>query len=150
MRYVHHGHDLRMERLTSDQGAGEEAIVRACDGDDLHPKGETLEHALGEFLRRIISPGDALRTSRRFVVFACIFSPELLGQSFSVMAPRLRCTRAALSKIGLRIRKDFNLTSRGAKPAGAINLYRLAQLRAVAGGRHASQRVRARNAANAA
>ena len=148
MRYTNKGRDLQMERLTSDKGAGEEAIVAACDGES-EPTGETLGHALGEFLRRIIAPGDALQTSRRFVVFASIFSPELLGQSFSVMAPRLRCTRAALSKIGLRIRKDFNLTSRGAKPAGAINLYRLAQLRAVAGGRHASQRVRARNAANA-
>ena len=145
MRYVHHGHDLRMERLTSDQGAGEEAIVRACDGDDLHPKGETLAHALGEFLRRIISPGDALRTSRRFVVFASIFSPELLNQSFRSMAPKLGCTRAALSKIGITIRKEFHLTSRGAKPAGAINRYRLAQLAAVAAGRHASQRVRAKH-----
>ena len=133
-----------MERLTSDQGAGEEAIVRAIDGDDLHPEGETLAHALGEFLRRIISPGDALRTSRRFVVFASIFSPELLNESFRSMAPSLGVTRAALSKIGIGIRKEFNLTSRGAKPAAAINQYRLGQLRAVAQGRHASQRIRAK------
>ena len=145
MRYLHHGHDLRMERLTSDKGAGEEAIVRACDGDDLHPNGETLAHALGEFLRRIIAPGDCLRTSRRFVVFASIFSPELLNQSFRSMAPKLGCTRAALSKIGITIRKEFRLPSRGAKPAGAINRYRLAQLTAVAQGRHASQRVRAKH-----
>ena len=134
-----------MERLTSDKGAGEEAIVRAIDGDDLHPEGETLAHALGEFLRRIICPGDALRTSRRFVVFASIFSPELLNESFRSMAPSLGVTRAALSKIGIGIRKEFNLTSRAAKPAGAINRYRLAQLRAVAQGRHASQRVRAKH-----
>ena len=149
MRYTNKGRDLQMERLTSDKGAGEEAIVAACDGDDLHPKGEPLAHALGEFLRRIIAPGDCLRTSRRFVVFASIFSPELLNQSFRSMAPKMGCTRAALSKIGITIRKEFNLTSRGAKPARAINLYRLAQLAAVAGGRHASQRVKARNAANA-
>ena len=134
-----------MERLTSDKGAGEEAIVRAIDGDDLHPEGETLAHALGEFLRRIICPGDALRTSRRFVVFASIFSPELLNESFRSMAPSLGVTRAALSKIGIGIRKEFNLTSRAAKPAGAINRYRLAQLAAVASGRHASQRVRAKH-----
>ena len=145
MRYTNKGRDLQMERLTSDKGAGEEAIVAACDGDDLHPKGETLAHALGEFLRRIIAPGDCLRTSRRFVVFASIFSPELLNQSFRSMAPKLGCTRAALSKIGITIRKEFRLPSRGAKPAGAINRYRLAQLAAVAGGRHASQRVRAKH-----
>ena len=136
-----------MEKLTSDHGAGEEAIIRACDGDDLSiPTGETAAHALGEFLRRIVVPGQVVQTSRRFAVFASIFAPEILGLSFRAMARDLGCTRACLSKHGIQLRKVFHLTSRGAKPARAINNYRLAQLRAVAEGRHASQRIRARNA----
>ena len=145
MRYIDNGHDLRMERLSSDKGAGVEQIIRSIDGDDLHPQGETLANALGNFLRKIICPGNALRTSRRFAVFASIFCPELLNESFRSMAPSLGVTRAALSKIGIGIRKEFNLTSRGAKPARSINHYSLAQLRAVRMGRHASQRIRKKN-----
>jgi len=136
-------YDARMERLTSDQGAGVDRIVRHIDGDDLHRDDrETAAHALGEFLRRIVTPGDPLRTARRFAVFASIFSPELLGISFSKMARPLRVTRSALSKMGLAIRAEFNLTSRGAKSARARSLYAAAQHRAVAKGTHASLRRR--------
>lgn len=138
-------YDARMERLTSDQGAGVDRIVRHIDGDDLHRDDrETAAHALGEFLRRIVSPGDPMRTARRFAVFASIFSPELLGISFSKMAKPLRVTRSALSKMGLAIRAEFNLTSRGAKSERARSLYAAAQHRAVAKGTHASLKRRDR------
>jgi len=132
--------DAYLERCSSDRGAGVERIVRHVDGEDLHPDTrETAAHALGEFLRRIIAPGDPLRTARRFAVFASIFSPELMGFSFAKMARPLGVTRAALSKIGLHIRKEFRLTSRGAKSASARESYKAAQHRAVARGTHASQ-----------
>ena len=132
-------YDARFERLTSDQGEGVRAIERHIDGDDLHRDDrETAAHALGEFLRRIVTPGDPIRTARRFAVFASIFSPELLGISLSKMAKPLGVTRSALSKIGLSIREEFNLTSRGAKRASARFIYAAAQHRAVARGTHAS------------
>ena len=140
---VHRQNDLRLERLTSDGGAGVDQIIRSIDGDDLHRDDrETAAHALGEFLRRIVSPGDPMRTARRFAVFASIFSPELLGISFSKMAKPLRVTRSALSKMGLAIRAEFNLTSRGAKSQRARSLYAAAQHRAVARGTHASRKRR--------
>lgn len=136
---IQHLRDLQQERLTTDKGAGVEAITRSIDGDDLTANDqEATAHALGEFLRRVIAPGDPLRTARRFAVFASIFSPELLGISFSKMAAQLGVTRAALSKMGMAIRQEFRLTSRGAKSAGACLKYRDAQNRAVARGTHAS------------
>lgn len=136
-------HDAQLDRLTSDQGAGVERMVRHIDGDDLHRDDrETAAHALGEFLRRIVTPGDPVRTGRRFAVFASIFSPELLGISFSKMSKPLGVTRSALSKMGLAIRAEFNLTSRGAKSARARSIYAVAQHRAVARGTHASKKRR--------
>lgn len=135
------GRETHLERLSSDGWAGVRAIEKHIDGDDLDPGDrETAAHALGEFLRRIIAPGDPMRTARRFAVFASIFSPELLGISFSKMAKPLKVTRAALSKMGLAIRQEFRLTSRGAKTASARASFRQGQLRALAAGRHSSQR----------
>ncbi|NDB95466.1 MAG: hypothetical protein EBZ78_04835 [Verrucomicrobia bacterium] len=143
MIQVHRQHDARLERLTSDNGAGVDRIVRHIDGDDLHPDDrETAAHALGEFLRRIIAPGDAAKTGRRFCVFASIFSPELLGVSFMKMSAELGVTRAALSKVGIQLREEFRLPSRGAKPERTREIYRQAQLRSVAAGRHSSQKRR--------
>ena len=137
--------EAHLERLSSDGWAGVRAIERHIDGDDLHRDDrQTASHALGEFLRRIISPGDPMRTARRFAVFASIFSPELLGISFSKMSKPLGVTRSALSKIGLSIRAEFNLTSRGAKSASARQSYKAAQHRAVARGTHASMKRRDR------
>jgi len=131
--------ETHLERLSSDGWAGVKAIERHIDGDDLtRDDRQTASHALGEFLRRIISPGDPMRTARRFAVFASIFSPELLGISFSKMSKPLGVTRSALSKMGLAIRAEFNLTSRGAKSERARSLYAAAQHRAVAKGTHAS------------
>jgi len=136
-------HEAHMEKLSSDHGAGVEQIVRHIDGDDLgRGEAETAAHALGEFLRKIVAPGDPMRTARRFAVFASIFSPELLGISFNKMAKSLLVTRSALSKIGLAIRADFNLTSRGAKSDRARSAYAAAQLRAVSRGTHSSQKRR--------
>lgn len=133
--------ETHLERLSSDGWAGVRAIERHIDGEDLHPDTrETAAHALGEFLRRIIVPGDPMRTARRFAVFASIFSPELLGISFSKMSKPLGVTRSALSKMGLFIRKEFRLTSRGAKSATAREKYKTAQHRAVARGTHASMK----------
>ena len=90
--------ETHLERLSSDGWAGVRAIERHIDGDDLHRDDrQTASYALGEFLRRIISPGDPMRTARRFAVFASIFSPELLGISFSKMSKPLGVTRSALS-----------------------------------------------------
>ena len=140
MIQVHRQHDARFERLTSDGGAGVERIVRHIDGDDLHrDDAETAAHALGEFLRRIITPGDPMRTARRFAVFASIFAPQLLNVSLSQIGRELGVTRSALSKIGLQIRAEFRLPSRGAKPERTRDIYRQAQLRSVAAGRHSSQ-----------
>ena len=132
--------ETHLGRLSSDGWAGVRAIERHIDADDLNGDDrQTASHALGEFLRRIISPGDTMRTARRFAVFASIFSPELLGISFSKMSKPLGVTRSALSKMGLSIRAEFNLTSRGAKSARARSLYAAAQHRAVARGTHSSQ-----------
>ena len=143
MIHVHRQNDLRLERLTSDGGAGVESIVRHIDGDDLRrDDAETAAHALGEFLRRLISPGEVRRTARRFVVFASIFSPQLLNVSLAEIGRELGVTRSALSKIGLQIRAEFRLPSRGAKPERTRAIYRQAQLRSVAAGRHSSQKRR--------
>ena len=143
MIQVHRQHDARLERLTSDGGAGVDRIVRHIDGDELHRDDrETAAHALGEFLRRIIAPGDPAKTGRRFVVFASIFAPELLGVSFMQMSRQMGVTRAALSKVGIQLREEFRLPSRGAKPERTREIYRQAQLRAVAAGRHSSQKRR--------
>lgn len=143
MIQAHRQHDARFERLTSDGGAGVDRIVRHIDGDDLHRDDrETAAHALGEFLRRIITPGDPIRTARRFAVFASIFSPQLLNVSLAEIGRELGVTRSALSKIGLQIRAEFRLPSRGAKPERTRDIYRQAQLSAVAAGRHSSQRRR--------
>jgi hypothetical protein len=63
---------------------------------------------------------------------------EMLGISFSKMSKPLGVTRSALSKMGLAIRAEFNLTSRGAKSERARSLYAAAQHRVVAKGTHAS------------
>jgi len=132
--------ETHLERLSSDGWAGVRAIERHIDGDDLRRDDrETASHALGEFLRRIITPNDPLRTARRFAVFASIFAPELLGISFSKMSKSLGVTRSALSKMGLSIRAEFRITSRGAKSARARSLYAIAQHRAVARGTHSSR-----------
>ena len=133
--------EAHLERLSSDGWAGVRAIEQHIDGDDLNRDDrQTASRALGEFLRRIISPGDPMRTARRFAVFASIFSPELLGISFSKMSKPLGVTRSALSKMGLAIRAEFRLTSRGAKSERARSLYAAAQHRAVARGSHASMK----------
>lgn len=143
MIQVDRQHDSRLERMTSDGGAGVEQIVRHIDGDDLHREDrETAAHALGEFLRRIISPGEPMRTARRFAVFASIFSPQLLNVSLAQIGRELGVTRAALSKVGIEIREEFRLPSRGAKPERTRAIYRQAQLRSLAAGRHSSQKRR--------
>ena len=63
---------------------------------------------------------------------------EMLGISFSKMSKPLGVTRSALSKMGLAIRAEFNLTSRGAKSERARSFYAAAQHRAVVKGTHAS------------
>lgn len=132
-------YDPRMERLTSDGGAGVNRIVAHIDGEDLHRDDrETAAHALGEFLRRLIVPGDVGATARKFVVFAQIFSPELLGVSLSKIGKRMGVTRSALSKVSLELRDQFRLTCRGAKSPHTRKAYSAAQHRAVARGTHAS------------
>ena len=138
---VTHHPDVRMERLTSDGGAGVNRIISHIDGEDLRPDDrETAAHALGEFLRRLIVPGDVGATARKFVVFAQIFSPELLGVSLSKIGKKLGVTRSALSKVSLELRDQFRLTCRGAKSPHTRAAYRAAQLRAVARGSHASMK----------
>jgi len=81
------------------------------------------------------------------VTFATIFAPELMGVSLRRMGPQLGVTRAALSKHALALRREFNLTWRGAKSEASRQIYRDAQLRAVASGRHALQVLARRRAA---
>ena len=137
--------DLRMERLTSDGGAGVNRIISHIDGDDLRPDDrETAAHALGEFLRRLIVPRDVGATARKFVTFATIFSPELMDVSLADVGRALGVTRSALSKVSLELRDQFRLTCRGAKSPHTRAAYRAAQHRAVARGTHASMRRRDR------
>ena len=132
--------DVRMERLTSDGGAGVDRIYRHIDGDDLRTDDrETASHALGECLRGLIVPKDVKCTARRFVVFASIFSPELLGTSLAKIGREMGVTRSALSKVSLELRQNFRLPCRGAKSPHTRVIYRNAQLRAVARGTHSSR-----------
>lgn len=102
--------------------------------------------ALGEFLRRMVTPNNPKATGIRFATFAHIFAPELMGPSLSRMSQDLGITRAAMSKQALAIRDQFNLTWRGAKSERSRAAYAAAQHRAVAAGRHSLQVIRRRKA----
>jgi hypothetical protein len=139
-------HAEALEALANDHGAAAEGIVRHIDGE-LDPESSSrAAHAVGEFLRRIISPHQPKTTAIRFVTFATIFAPELMGVSLRRMGAQLGVTRAALSKHALALREQFNLTWRGAKSEASRKAYRAAQLRAVAAGRHSLQVVARRKA----
>lgn len=113
--------------------------MRQVDGE-LEPENSSrAAFALGEFLRRMITPNNPRTTGIRFATFAHIFAPELMGPSLRVMAAGLGITRAAMSKHALTIRDQFNLTWRGAKSERARVSYAAAQHRAVAAGRHSFQ-----------
>ncbi|NCY21301.1 hypothetical protein EBX31_04995 [bacterium] len=142
-------HAEALEILHNDRGAQAAGILRHIDGE-LDPESSSrAAHALGEFLRRIITPNNPKTTAIRFVTFAAIFAPELMGVSLLRMGPELGVTRAALSKHALALRQQFNLTWRGAKSEASRKVYRAAQLRAVAAGRHSLQVVARRKAAAA-
>lgn len=124
-----------------------EQIVRKVDGELDPTSSSRAAFALGEFLRRMISRNNPRATGIRFATFAHIFSPELMGPSLRCMARKLGITRAAMSKHAIEIRKQFNLTWRGAKSERSRAAYSAAQHRAVAAGRHSLQVMRRRKAA---
>ena len=119
------------------------------DGELPPESSSRAAHAVGEFLRRIITPHRPKTTGIRFVAFAAVFAPELMDVSLNKMAPELGVTRAALSKHTLQIREEFNLTWRGAKSEASRKAYSRAQHRAVAAGRHSLQVLARRKAAKA-
>jgi hypothetical protein len=135
--------------LHNDHGAQAAGIIRHIDGELDEPNTSRAAHAVGEFLRRIITPNQPKTTAIRFVTFSTIFAPELMGVSLVKMAAALSVTRAALSKHAINLRREFNLTWRGAKSEASRTAYRNAQLRAVAAGRHSLQVIARRKAAAA-
>lgn len=142
-------HDRALEQAANDHGAGVEAIVRNIDGELPPESSSRAAFALGEFLRRMVTPNNPKATGIRFATFAHIFSPELMGPSLRAMAGCLGITRAAMSKQAIAIRKEFNLSWRGAKSESSRAAYAAAQHRAVAAGRHSLQVLARRKAAKA-
>lgn len=137
-------HDFFLREVASDHGEGAEQIIRNVDGELDSTSSSRAAHALGEFLRQMISRNNPKATGIRFATFAHIFSPELMGPSLRSMAGRLGITRAAMSKHAIAIRKQFNLNWRGAKSERSRAAYSAAQHRAVAAGRHSLQVMRRR------
>ena len=152
MSSIHPGtaqHDKYIADVHHDHGKQAAGIIRHIDGELDETSSSRAAHAVGEFLRRVITPNNPKATACRFVTFATIFAPELMNVSLLRMGPQLGVTRAALSKHALALRKEFNLTWRGAKSEASRKAYRAAQLRAVAAGRHSLQVVARRKAAAA-
>lgn len=143
-------HADALEKLSSDRGAGAEAIIRDVDGELPPESSSRAAYAVGEFIRRIITPNQPRTTAIRFVAFATVFAPSMMNVSLNKMAPQLGVTRAALSKHTLAIREQFNLTWRGAKSETSRATYSRAQHRAVAAGHHSLQVVARRKAQQAA
>ena len=127
-----------------DSGAGVESIVTAIEGENpdvkkLSDKEQTMAGALLELIRKLVIPKDASQTSKRFVSLVIHLCPDVLQLSQLAAAKQLKVTRASLSKHSIRLADEFGLGhARWRKCEGARSKYRVAQLRAVAAGTHAS------------
>ena len=126
-----------------DRGAGVESILTQIEGED--PAARTmsdgdrkLAEALLEFFRKVIKHGNAALTARRFVALALQLAPDVLGLSQNAASKQLGCTRAAMSKITIKLSEEMRLGhARWRKSEGSRNVYREAQLAAVQRGTHA-------------
>jgi hypothetical protein len=130
----------RTDRIYSDNGAGEQAILNRCDGYPEHmvPEESRTAEALGLLIRKLASP-DLRTTARKFVMMCLMIDGHALGSpSLATASKQLGCTRQALSKINLQLQQELNLRWRPSKSSTARESYRLAQHRAVAKGTHVS------------
>jgi len=129
-----------IDRFYSDNGAGEQAIIRRCDGlpEYSSPEESKTAEALGLLIRKLASP-DLRTTARKFVMMCLMIDGHALGSpSLATASKQLGCTRQALSKINLQLQQELNLRWRPSKSSTARESYRLAQHRAVARGTHVS------------
>ena len=127
-----------------DGGAGEQAIITEIEGEDpdvkkLSDKDERLAGALLELIRKLVIPKDASQTAKRFISLVIHLCPDVLQLSQLAAARQLGVTRASLSKHSIKLAGEFNLGhARWRKSEGARSMYRIAQLKAVQAGTHAS------------
>ena len=127
-----------------DSGAGVQSIITAIEGEDPAVKRLTdsehkLAGALMELIRKLVIPKDASQTSKRFVSLVIHLCPDVLQLSQLAAAKQLKVTRASLSKHSIKLAGEFNLGhERWRKSEGARSMYRIAQLKAVQAGTHAS------------
>ena len=130
--------------ISHDGGAGEEAIITAIEGEDPHVKRLTdsehsLAGALMELIRKLVTPKDASQTAKRFIALTLHLCPDVLQLSQLAAARQIGVTRASLSKHAIRLAEEFALGhARWRKTEGARSMYRIAQLKAVQAGTHAS------------
>ena len=126
-----------------DRGAGVEAIITEIEGEDpaartMSDADRELASAVLEFFRKVIRPGNAGLTARRFVALCLQLAPDVLGLSQNAASKQLGCTRAAMSKVGIKLAEEMALGhARWRKSEGSRHKYREAQLSAVERGTHA-------------
>jgi len=128
------------DRIYSDNGAGEQAIIRRCDGLPEHnsPEESKPAEALGLLIRKLGSP-DLKTTARKFVMLSLMIDGHALGSpTLSTASKQLGCTRQALSKLNLQLQRELNLRWRPSKSTKAREAYSQAQHRSVAKGTHVS------------
>ena len=127
-----------------DSGAGVESIVTQIEGEDPAVKRLTdsehrLAGALMELIRKLVTPKDASQTAKRFIALTLHLCPDVLQLSQLAAARQIGVTRASLSKHAIRLAEEFALGhARWRKTEGARSMYRIAQLKAVQAGTHAS------------
>ena len=129
-----------IDRFYSDNGAGEQAIIRRCDGlpEYSSPEESKTAEALGLLIRKLGSP-DLKTTARKFVMLSLMIDGHALGSpTLSTASKQLGCTRQALSKLNLQLQKELNLRWRPSKSTRAREAYSQAQHRAMAKGTHVS------------
>ena len=132
--------------IANDKGAGVEAIITAIEGEDpeiarMLDEDLRLAGAVLELVRKIVTPGQALMTSQRFIGLVLHVCPDVLGLSQNAAAKQMRISRAGLSKHSNVIAASWNLGhARWRKRSHMGETYRLAQLKAVREKTHASFR----------
>jgi hypothetical protein len=129
-----------IDRFYSDNGAGEQAIIRRCDGlpEYSSPEESKTAEALGLLIRKLGSP-DLKTTARKFVMLSLMIDGHALGSpTLSTASKQLGCTRQALSKLNLQLQRELNLRWRPSKSTKAREAYSQAQHRSVAKGTHVS------------